>query len=298
VLVQRLVDHGIDPRQFARDCVEHLRALFILQVAPDADLVPGTPERLAQLHEQSGRLGRMQLLRAVELLADALDAHAGGRILVVMHVPALVGRLSSLVALARLAPFPLAEPVMTDAIEVGRFTALMEAYGVLAVLAGHTHFHSETAVGGVRYIVGGTVGGLTPGWGIQHEYLTLQIVGRDIEAQRVRLGRPPPREPISFVSEVFRFYARLIEMLSAMGKPAMLDCAGDGWVSGDLLEVEDAGVVHALVFMELTAGYDARWVDAYPTDGDEPLGAAVAFCWPWGDTHRGPEIAGGDWLRR
>jgi hypothetical protein len=39
-------------------------------------------------------------------------------------------------------------------------------------------------------------------------------------------------------------------------------------------------------------------VDAFPPDGDEPLGAAVAFCWPWGSTHRGEEIPSGDWQRR
>jgi DNA polymerase-3 subunit gamma/tau len=69
-LVQRLADSGHDLRQFARDATEHLRALFLLQTAPDADLVPGTPERLAALREQAGRLGRVELLRAVDLLAD------------------------------------------------------------------------------------------------------------------------------------------------------------------------------------------------------------------------------------
>jgi DNA polymerase III subunit gamma/tau len=71
VLVQRLTDAGHDPRQFARDAVEHLRALFMFQVAPDAQLVDGTPERLAALQAQADRLGTVQLLRAIELLADA-----------------------------------------------------------------------------------------------------------------------------------------------------------------------------------------------------------------------------------
>ena len=71
VLVQRLADDGHDLRQFARDAVEHLRALFLLQVAPDAGLVSTTPERLERLREQAGRLGRVELLRAVELLAES-----------------------------------------------------------------------------------------------------------------------------------------------------------------------------------------------------------------------------------
>jgi DNA polymerase-3 subunit gamma/tau len=69
-LVQRLADSGHDLRQFARDATEHLRALFLIQTAPDADLVPGTPERLARLRTQAGGLGQIELLRAVDLLAE------------------------------------------------------------------------------------------------------------------------------------------------------------------------------------------------------------------------------------
>jgi len=70
LLVQRLADAGHDLRQFARDATEHLRAVFLVQTAPDADLVPGTPERLARLKAQAGRLGQIELLRAVDLLAE------------------------------------------------------------------------------------------------------------------------------------------------------------------------------------------------------------------------------------
>jgi DNA polymerase-3 subunit gamma/tau len=70
LLVQRLADTGHDLRQFARDATEHLRALFLVQTAPDADLVPATPERLARLKVQAGRLGQIELLRAVDLLAE------------------------------------------------------------------------------------------------------------------------------------------------------------------------------------------------------------------------------------
>jgi len=69
-LVQHLADSGHDLRQFTRDATEHLRALFLIQTAPDADLVPGTPERIARLRAQAGRLGQMELLRAVDLLAE------------------------------------------------------------------------------------------------------------------------------------------------------------------------------------------------------------------------------------
>lgn len=70
LLVQRLADEGHDLRQFARDATDHLRTLFMLQTAPGADLVTGTPDRLERLQAQAARLGRVELLRAVELLAE------------------------------------------------------------------------------------------------------------------------------------------------------------------------------------------------------------------------------------
>ncbi|MPZ71717.1 MAG: DNA polymerase III subunit gamma/tau [Nitriliruptorales bacterium] len=69
-LVGRLGDAGVDLRQFARDAVAHLRELFLIQVAPEAGLVETTNEHLATLQAQAGRLGRVELLRAVDLLAE------------------------------------------------------------------------------------------------------------------------------------------------------------------------------------------------------------------------------------
>ncbi|CAN5270610.1 DNA polymerase III subunits gamma/tau [soil metagenome] len=78
VLVQRLADAGHDPRQFAQETVEHLRSLLLLKMAPDADLVETTPERLARLRAQAGRLGRLELVRAMDLLAEAQAAMRRG----------------------------------------------------------------------------------------------------------------------------------------------------------------------------------------------------------------------------
>ena len=69
-LVGRLADSGVDLRQFARDAVGHLRELFLLQVAPDAGLVESTSEHLVRLQAQAGQLGRTELLRAIDLLAE------------------------------------------------------------------------------------------------------------------------------------------------------------------------------------------------------------------------------------
>ncbi|MDP8970549.1 MAG: DNA polymerase III subunit gamma/tau, partial [Actinomycetota bacterium] len=70
-LVQQVADAGHDLRQFAKDVVDHLRELFMIQVAPEVDLVEATPERLARLHAQADRLGQVELLRAIDLLAEA-----------------------------------------------------------------------------------------------------------------------------------------------------------------------------------------------------------------------------------
>lgn len=83
--------------------------------------------------------------------------------------------------------------------------------------------------------------------------------------------------------------------LHASGEYPMLVVDADGWVHGDLLDVDDLAAVHGLVFMELTAGYDARWVSAEVEDEAVP---AIAFSWPWGALHRGPRVPSGDWRRR
>ncbi len=79
-LVGRVADAGLDLRQFAQEAVEHLRSLFLLQVAPDAQLVEATPERLAALTAQAARMGRVELLRAVELLGDCQTQMRRGNI--------------------------------------------------------------------------------------------------------------------------------------------------------------------------------------------------------------------------
>jgi predicted phosphodiesterase len=144
-----------------------------------------------------------------EELETALAARAGERIVVAMHVPAIVGRLAPIVRLRGVLPFRLADPSMPDPAQVERFVGLMERFGVLAVLTGHTHYPSYTTRGGVRYLVGGAAGGLLPGPGISHQYLVVHIVGDDLEVVPVRVGSAPPRTPIGLVIRVFRFYTRL-----------------------------------------------------------------------------------------
>jgi DNA polymerase-3 subunit gamma/tau len=72
VQVGRLADGGQDLRQYARDTIEHLRRLFLVQTAPDARLVDGTPEQLETLTAQAQRIGRVELVRAMDLLGEAM----------------------------------------------------------------------------------------------------------------------------------------------------------------------------------------------------------------------------------
>jgi predicted phosphodiesterase len=152
------------------------------------------------------------------LLEEELQAHPGGRTVVAMHVPAFVEREPFVVRLADRLPMRFASPVMRDSAEVARFTALMERHGVLAVFAGHTHFHDHSVRGGVHYVVSGAVGGLTPGLGIPNEYLDVTIVGREVTVRRVQLGAPT-RNPVRFLARAFRYYAELNSF----------NHAGQGW---------------------------------------------------------------------
>jgi DNA polymerase-3 subunit gamma/tau len=124
IAVQRLADGGQDLRQLARDIVEHLRSLLLLQAAPDAGLVETTPERLAHLTAQAGRLGRVELVRAIELLADAQAQMRRGNTrlpleiaLVKSALPEASGDPAALAArldrLERLPRAPVAMPVET-----------------------------------------------------------------------------------------------------------------------------------------------------------------------------------------
>jgi predicted phosphodiesterase len=166
--------------------VEHAGIRFLLL---DNNAGRITPEQFAQLEAE-------------------LAAHAGARFVVAMHVPPFITRERGVVPLRHLLPFRLASPVMTDAGEVARFLALMERHDVLAVLVGHAHAFDDTLRGDVRYIVGGTLGGLLPAPGIAHEYVVLTIDGRALDIQRVQIG-PPAREPLGLLLSAFRFLAEV-----------------------------------------------------------------------------------------
>jgi predicted phosphodiesterase len=160
--------------------------------------------RFILLDNHTGLLGDEQFV----LLEAELRAHAGRRVVVVQHVPPFLARPRAVLRLRQLLPFRLASPVMRDAAEVHRFQQLMRRHQVLAVLAGHAHYHDHVLRDGVHYIVAGAAGGLTPGLGIANEYLDISIAGRELVYQRVRL-HDPAGDPVRFVARAFRFYTDL-----------------------------------------------------------------------------------------
>jgi predicted phosphodiesterase len=180
---------------------------------PFAAPPPGLPEmrpftqgavRFILLDNHDGELSVAEFQR----LESELEAHSGQPMVVVMHVQALVTREPAALRVRHLLPFRLAGPVMRDSAQVRRFTSLMERHGVLAVVAGHTHYPDRVERGGVHYITAGAAGGLTPGLGIANEYLDIVVDGRDVLVRRVVLGEPA-RDPLSLLVRVFRFYKDL-----------------------------------------------------------------------------------------
>lgn len=141
-------------------------------------------------------------------LEAELEAHAGRRIVVVMHVPPFLSRERGAARLRRLLPFRLASPVMRVPEQVERFAGLVARHRVLAVLTAHAHAPDRLLVDGVHYVVAGAAGGLTPGLGIASEYLDVTVVGRELEVRRVVLEEPPGNA-VAFLARAFRFYAEL-----------------------------------------------------------------------------------------
>ncbi|MDP8961963.1 MAG: DNA polymerase III subunit gamma/tau [Actinomycetota bacterium] len=72
-LVQGLIDEGHDLRRFAFDLVGHMRDLLVLHVTPQRpDLVEATVEQRDRLLGQATLLPRTTLVRAVDVLAEAI----------------------------------------------------------------------------------------------------------------------------------------------------------------------------------------------------------------------------------
>jgi len=77
-IINTAVDEGADPRQFARQVVEHLRALLLLRLESGV-LPPHIPEaRLPALQEQAAAFSRQELAKGVRLFNQAAQEAKGG----------------------------------------------------------------------------------------------------------------------------------------------------------------------------------------------------------------------------
>ncbi len=76
--INAAVEEGIDPRQFARQMVEHLRALLLLTLDSGVELPQVSEEALPLLRAQAAEFSRRQLVRAVQLFSRAAQEAKGG----------------------------------------------------------------------------------------------------------------------------------------------------------------------------------------------------------------------------
>ncbi len=76
--INSAVDMGTDPRQFARQMVEHLRALLLMQLESGV-VPPHVPEgALVVMEDQAAAFSRRQLVKAVQLFNRAAQEAKGG----------------------------------------------------------------------------------------------------------------------------------------------------------------------------------------------------------------------------
>jgi len=70
-LINRTVGDGADPRQFAREIVESLRGLLLIQQGAGARLLHATAEQAAVLEDLASKMPTGRLLRAIRLFNEA-----------------------------------------------------------------------------------------------------------------------------------------------------------------------------------------------------------------------------------
>jgi DNA polymerase-3 subunit gamma/tau len=79
-MIDRVIGHGAEPRQFTREFVEYLRGLLLLKMGDGASLLRSSvpDETLSRMQEQATRLSPRTLLRATRLFnAAALEMKVG-----------------------------------------------------------------------------------------------------------------------------------------------------------------------------------------------------------------------------
>jgi len=76
-VIQSAMDHGSDPRQFAQQTVEHLRAVLLAQMA-GPELLEASEADRSLYAGQAAAIGRSSLIRALRAFNDAIAGTRGG----------------------------------------------------------------------------------------------------------------------------------------------------------------------------------------------------------------------------
>jgi DNA polymerase-3 subunit gamma/tau len=76
-VIQSAMDHGSDPRQFAQQTVEHLRAVLLAQMA-GPELLEASEADRAMYAAQAQQIGRGTIVRALKAFNDAIAGARGG----------------------------------------------------------------------------------------------------------------------------------------------------------------------------------------------------------------------------
>jgi len=112
--IDRAVGDGVEPRQLAREVVEVLRGLLLIQEGAGTRLLNATAEQAAAMEATAGRIPVARLLRAIRLFNEAATNRKGG-LETIPQLPlelALVESILDPAAPAAVAPPPIqAQPV-------------------------------------------------------------------------------------------------------------------------------------------------------------------------------------------
>jgi DNA polymerase-3 subunit gamma/tau len=103
-IINRLMDDGVEPRQFAHELVEYLRALMLVKLGDGASLLNLPEETLVAMQSQAARTDAAAIVRATTLFNTALvDIKSG-----LLDIPQLPLELAFVAAVQPLAAPPLA----------------------------------------------------------------------------------------------------------------------------------------------------------------------------------------------
>lgn len=100
-IINQVVSDGLDPRQFAREIVEHLRAVMLVKLGNGAGLLAMPDETLAAVKRQAERTGSSMIIKATaQFNSAAVDIKSG--LLAIPQLPLELAFVESILAPAEM----------------------------------------------------------------------------------------------------------------------------------------------------------------------------------------------------